>query len=80
MALRYIFSELLQGGLGDACADALEAAGIDPEVAGPAEAEAALCAPGALIAQLGPEAEEFLPGDFPASRYRWTHQAPTRRS
>jgi pimeloyl-ACP methyl ester carboxylesterase len=79
IALCRIVGELLAGRLGAAVDDALWAAGVDPETADPARAEAAFCRDGALLAELGPE-----PGpevvEYPASRYRWTHHpGPPRR-
>ncbi|MGH8998400.1 MAG: alpha/beta fold hydrolase [Acidimicrobiia bacterium] len=69
--LRGIFAELLGDGLGSACSAALTGAGVDPDTAGAAVAQMALCHQDALVHTLAPEAGTELRTGADAG-YRWT--------
>ena len=77
--VRAITAELLSDGLGQACVDALVAAGLAPDTVSLAEVERAFYAPGALVHRLTPRPghSEVHPPQLP--RYRWTRiPAPAR--
>ena len=70
--VRAITADLLSDGLGQACLDAVAAAGLAPDTVSLAQVERAFYAPGALVHRLTPRPghTEVHPAQVP--RYRWT--------
>ena len=77
--VRAIVADLLADGLGQACGDALAAAGLDPGTVSLAEVERAFYAPGALVHRLTPRPGRFEEHAAAVPRFRWTRiPAPVR--
>jgi hypothetical protein len=68
-----VVAHLLDGRLGRAIDEELEAAGLDPAAATPAEIDAALYDPDSGVIALTPPGEDRHDNRFhPAARYRWS--------
>ncbi len=78
-SVRAIVADLLGDGLGQACGDAVAAAGLDPGTVSLAEVERAFYAPGALVHRLTPRPGRFEEHAAAVPRFRWTRiPAPVR--
>ncbi len=74
--VRAIAADLLADGLGQACVDALVAAGLAPDTVSLADVERAFYAPGALVHRLTPRPGQYEIHPAQLPRYRWTRIPP----